>query len=73
MPRREGFTLLETLVAMAIFSLAVMALLNLAGENTRTAAIVEERTLAGVVAENHMRPTVDVLLEKMAARKAAAA
>jgi hypothetical protein len=26
----------------------------------------------GVVAENHMRPTVDLLLEKMAARKAAA-
>ena len=63
MPRREGFTLLETLVAMAIFSLAVMALLNLAGENTRTAAIVEERTLAGVVAENQ---AVSVLTARFA-------
>lgn len=48
----DGFTLLELLVALAVFSLAVVALLNLAGENTRAAALVEERTLAGVVAEN---------------------
>lgn len=48
----SGFTLLEMLVALAIFSLAVVALLNLAGENTRTAGVVEERVLAGIVAEN---------------------
>ena len=49
---REGFTLIELLVAMAVFSLAAMALLNLSGENTRSAARVETRTLGGVVAEN---------------------
>jgi general secretion pathway protein I len=47
-----GFTLLELLVALAVFSLAVAALLNLAGENTRAAALVEERVLAAIVAEN---------------------
>jgi general secretion pathway protein I len=47
-----GFTLIELLVALAVFSLAVLALLNLAGENTRTAQIVETRTLAAMVAEN---------------------
>lgn len=53
MPRADsGFTLLELLVALAIFSLAVVALLNLTGENTRAAVLVEERVLAGVVAEN---------------------
>jgi general secretion pathway protein I len=40
------------LVALAIFALAVLGLLNLAGENTRTAVVIEERVLAGVVAEN---------------------
>jgi general secretion pathway protein I len=52
MPRADGFSLLEALVAMGVFSLAALALLNLAGENARTAAILEERTLAAVVAEN---------------------
>ena len=51
-PKREGFTLIELLVALAVFSLAAMALLNLSGENTRSAARVETRTLGGIVAEN---------------------
>lgn len=52
MADRAGFTLIELLVALAVFSLAAMALLNLSGENTRSAARVETRTLGGVVAEN---------------------
>lgn len=52
MAERSGFTLIEMLVALAVFSLAAMALLNLAGENTRSAARVETRTLGGMVAEN---------------------
>ncbi len=51
-PQRQGFTLIELLVALAVFSLAAMALLNLSGENTRSASRVETRTLGGVVAEN---------------------
>ena len=47
-----GFSLIEMLVALAVFSLAVLGLLNLAGENTRSAVIIEERVLAGVVADN---------------------
>ena len=50
--KRAGFTLIELLVALAVFSLAALALLNLSGENTRSAARVETRTLGGVVAEN---------------------
>lgn len=52
MTDRAGFTLIEMLVALAVFGLAAMALLNLAGENTRSAARVETRTLGGLVAEN---------------------
>ena len=51
-PTEQGFTLIELLVALAVFSLVVLALLNLAGENTRTAQLLEARTLAAMVAEN---------------------
>ncbi|MDP2117618.1 MAG: type II secretion system protein GspI, partial [Brevundimonas sp.] len=44
--------MIELLVALAVFSVAALALLNLAGENSRSAARVETRTLGGVVAEN---------------------
>ena len=49
---RAGFSLIELLVALAVFSLAAMALLNLTGESTRSAARGADRTLGGVVAEN---------------------
>jgi general secretion pathway protein I len=48
----QGFTLIEVLVALSIFSLAVLALMNVAGQNTRTAGLVDTRVLAEVVAEN---------------------
>jgi general secretion pathway protein I len=47
-----GFTLIELLVALAVFSLAALALLNVTGENVRTAGNLEARVLAGVVADN---------------------
>ena len=50
--RERGFTLVELLVALAVFSLMVLALLNLAGESVRTAIALEERALAATVAEN---------------------
>ena len=41
-------------MALSIFSLAVMALMKVAGENTRTASLVGERAMAAVVAENRI-------------------
>ena len=53
MPRHaDGFTLLEMLVALTVLSLAVLALVNLAGENSRTGVVIEERVFAGVIADN---------------------
>lgn len=57
--RRQGFTLLEILVALAIFSFAALALLNLSGQNARSADLVESRLLADIIAENR---AADVLL-----------
>ncbi len=47
-----GFTLLELLVALAVFGLAALALLNLSGQNSRSIGIVQERVLARIVAQN---------------------
>lgn len=49
---RRGFSLLELLVALAVFALAAAALLGLSAENTRLAAHLETRALAGLVADN---------------------
>lgn len=48
----RGFSLIELLVALAVFALVVVGLLNLAGESVRTAVHVEESVLAGFVADN---------------------
>ncbi|WP_119681665.1 type II secretion system minor pseudopilin GspI [Indioceanicola profundi] len=53
-----GFTLTEVLVALVVFSIGAVALLNVHGENIRAAAHVEERLLAGIVAENMLVETM---------------
>jgi general secretion pathway protein I len=48
----NGFTLLEMLVALAIFSLAGMALVRLQAVSVRTAADLDTRVVAAMVARN---------------------
>jgi len=47
-----GFTLIEMLVALAIFSLAALALLRLGGATAANGARLTEQALAQVVARN---------------------
>ena len=42
----RGFTLVEMLVALAIFSLAAMAPLRLEGATVKTTALLQEQALA---------------------------
>lgn len=51
-PADAGFTLIEVLVALAIFSLAALALLRLQGAALGTTARLDERTMADIVAQN---------------------
>ena len=48
----NGFTLIEMLVALAIFSLAALALLRLGGATATNSARLNERALAQTVARN---------------------
>ena len=48
----RGFTLLEMLVALAVFSLAALALLRLEGATVRQTGALDERMMAQLVARN---------------------
>ena len=50
--REEGFTLIEMLVALAIFSLAALALLRLSGATATNSARLADQAIAQIVAEN---------------------
>lgn len=50
--RAAGFSLIEVLVAMAVFSLAAIPLVQLMTQTVTGAGHVEQRFLAGVVADN---------------------
>lgn len=50
--RQAGFTLIEVLVALAVFSIAAYALLALLGQNARSAGLIERKVLAHIVAQN---------------------
>ncbi|MFN3435168.1 MAG: type II secretion system minor pseudopilin GspI [Sphingomonas sp.] len=48
----RGFTLVEIMVALAVFSLAVLALLRLETATIRGARVLDESLIAGLVARN---------------------
>ncbi len=48
----QGFTLVEMLVALSIFSLAALALLRLGGATLATSGALQEQALAQMVARN---------------------
>jgi general secretion pathway protein I len=52
MMRSRGFTLLEVLVAMAVASLALLALFGAAAATVRTTDVLRDRTYANLVATN---------------------
>jgi general secretion pathway protein I len=51
-PAVNGFTLIEMLVALAIFSLAALALLRLGGATAANSARLREQGIAEIVARN---------------------
>lgn len=51
-PAESGFTLIEMLVALAIFSLAALALLRLGGATATNSASLADQAIAQTVARN---------------------
>ena len=52
--REGGFTLLEVLVALAIFAIVAAVVLTAAGRSLNNAARLEALTLAGWIADNRL-------------------
>jgi len=52
--RDRGFTLLEVMVALVIFSICAATLIQQSGRNTRQSMILETRTQANWIAENQL-------------------
>ncbi len=52
--KQSGFTLIEVLVAMAVFAITAMAVLNATSQNARTLMLLEEKTFASMVADNQL-------------------
>lgn len=50
--REAGFTLIEMMVALAIFSLAALALLRLQGGTLKSTSRLQSSIVAGIVARN---------------------
>ncbi len=50
--KEQGFTLIEMLVALAIFSLAALALLRLEGATLSSTARIADRTIGQIVVRN---------------------
>jgi len=50
----QGFSLLEVVVALAVFSLGALAAMNVLGQGSRSATAQEDRLIAGIVAENQL-------------------
>lgn len=52
--KRNGFTLIEVMLAMSIFAMAAVAALQVASGHLRNIGILEARTFATMVAANEM-------------------
>ena len=50
----RGFTLIEVLVALAVFSIAIIGLTRAGSQSAQATSAIESRMIAGIVADNQL-------------------
>lgn len=50
----RGFTLVEVLVALLIFSIAILGLMRAGTQNIRAVQVAEQKQIAGMIADNQL-------------------
>lgn len=50
----QGFTLVEVLAALVVFSFSIMGLIHAGTESLKTAYALEQKMLSGIVADNQL-------------------
>ena len=50
----SGFTLVEVLASLVIFSTAILGLMHAGAENIKAVQLVEQKQVAGIVADNQL-------------------
>ena len=51
---QSGFTLVEVLASLVIFSTAILGLMHAGAENIKAVQLVEQKQIAGIVADNQL-------------------
>ena len=52
--KQRGMTLIEVMVALAVFAIASLAVVNVASEHIRTLSYIEQKNIAQWIANNHL-------------------
>jgi len=52
--QQKGMTLIEVMVALAIFSVAALSIVNMAGEHIRSLSFLEQKNISLWIANNHL-------------------
>lgn len=50
----SGFTLVEVLVSLVIFSTAILGLMHAGAENIKAVRLIEQKQIAGIIADNQL-------------------
>lgn len=50
----SGFTLVEVLASLVIFSTAILGLMHAGAENIKAVRLVEQKQIAGIIADNQL-------------------
>lgn len=50
----SGFTLVEVLASLVIFSIAILGLMHAGAENIKAMQLIEQKQVAGIIADNQL-------------------